>query len=166
MVQPVRTKAFLQSAKAAAMCMAPHVATCPPLPVPALLLVQNLSSKQIAPTDNMHVAKIRQCQMASSVVKGLKAASLCVTYIKAVSYPYPWWFLQPQFHSLFFFGWIWLAELCTQHQTLLQWTVNFCFWTPLLMPAAKGYAGSLGKLEMTGVYMCRYNHTITSSEKK
>ena len=98
----------------------------------------------------------------------LKEASLCVfTYIKVVSHPYPslvprpsssveggsgdktnpypWWFLRPQFHNLFSLRWIGLAELCTQCQTRLQWTVNCCFWTPLMQAS-----GSLGKLEMTG----------------
>ena len=53
MVQPVLTKAFVQSVKAAAMRMAPHVETYPPPPILAFLLVQNLSSKQIASTDNI-----------------------------------------------------------------------------------------------------------------
>ena len=53
MAQPVPTKAFLQPAKAAAMCMAPRAETRPPLPIPPFLLAQNLSSKRIAPTDNM-----------------------------------------------------------------------------------------------------------------
>ena len=52
-VQSVPTKAFLQPAKAAAMCTATHAGTRPPPPIPSFLLVQNLSSKQIAPTDNM-----------------------------------------------------------------------------------------------------------------
>ena len=52
-VQLVPTKAFLQPAKAAAMCTAPHTETRPPPPIPPGLLVQNLSSKRIAPTDNM-----------------------------------------------------------------------------------------------------------------
>ena len=51
------------------MCMAPHAETRPPPPIPPFLLAQNLSSKRIVPTDN--VAKVRQHQMASSVVKGL-----------------------------------------------------------------------------------------------
>ena len=45
--KPVPTKGFLQPAKAAAMFMAPHAETRPPLP---FLLV---SLKPIAPTDNM-----------------------------------------------------------------------------------------------------------------
>ena len=53
MVQPVPTKAFQQPAKAAAMCTAPRAETRQPPPIPPFLLVQNLSSKQIAPTDNM-----------------------------------------------------------------------------------------------------------------
>ena len=50
MAKPVPTKAFLQPAKAATMCMAPRAETRPP---PPFLLAQNLSSKRIAPTDNM-----------------------------------------------------------------------------------------------------------------
>ena len=53
MVQLVPTKAFLQPAKAAAMCTAPWAETCPPPPILPFLLAQNLSSKRIAPTDNM-----------------------------------------------------------------------------------------------------------------
>ena len=49
----VPTKAFLQPAKAAAMCTAPRAETRPPPPTLPFLLAQNLSSKQIAPTDNM-----------------------------------------------------------------------------------------------------------------
>ena len=45
MVQPVMTKAFLQPAKAAAMCTAPHAETRPLPPIPPVSLVQNLSSK-------------------------------------------------------------------------------------------------------------------------
>ena len=51
--KPVSTKAFLQPAKAAAMCMAPRAETHPPPPIPPVLLAQNLSSKWIATTDNM-----------------------------------------------------------------------------------------------------------------
>ena len=39
--------------KAAAMCMAPHAEIRPPPPIPPFLLAQNLSSKRMAPTDNM-----------------------------------------------------------------------------------------------------------------
>ena len=53
MAQPVSTKAFLQLAKTAAICTACHDYASPPPPVPPFLLAQNLSSKQIAPTDNM-----------------------------------------------------------------------------------------------------------------
>ena len=35
------------------MCTAPHAETHPPPPIPPFLLAQNLSSKRIAPTDNM-----------------------------------------------------------------------------------------------------------------
>ena len=53
MVHPVLTKAFLQPAKAAAVCTAPRAETCVPLPILPFLLAQILSSKRIAPTDNM-----------------------------------------------------------------------------------------------------------------
>ena len=53
MAKPVPTKAFLQPAKAAAMCTAPHAETCEPPPIPPFLLAQNLHSKQIVPSDNM-----------------------------------------------------------------------------------------------------------------
>jgi len=46
MGKPVLIKAFLQPAKGAAKCTAPNAETCPPP-------LQNLSPKQIAPTDNM-----------------------------------------------------------------------------------------------------------------
>ena len=54
MAKPVLTKAFLQSAKPAAMCKASHDETRPPSPIPPSLLAQNLSSKWTVPT----VAKI------------------------------------------------------------------------------------------------------------
>ena len=51
MAKPVLTKAFLQPVKTAAMCMS---GLClPTSPIPPFLLAQNLSSKRIAPTDNM-----------------------------------------------------------------------------------------------------------------
>ena len=53
MPKPVLTKAFLQPAKAVAMCTAPRAETRPPPPNPPFLLAQNLSSKRIAPTVNM-----------------------------------------------------------------------------------------------------------------
>ena len=53
MAKPVLTKAFLQPAKTAAMCMVGDDYARPLLPIPPFLLVQNLSSKWIAPTDNM-----------------------------------------------------------------------------------------------------------------
>ena len=53
MAKLVPNKAFLQPAKATAMCTAPHAETRPPPPIPPFLLAQNLSSKRIAPTDNM-----------------------------------------------------------------------------------------------------------------
>ena len=53
MAKPVPTKAFLQPAKAVAMCMAARGESTH-LPLSHLfLLAQNLSSKQIVPTDNM-----------------------------------------------------------------------------------------------------------------
>ena len=53
MVKPVPTKAVLQPAKAAAMCMACLEYARPPPPIPPFLLGQKLSSKWITPTDNM-----------------------------------------------------------------------------------------------------------------
>ena len=53
MLKLVLTKALLQPAKAAAMCTVPRAETRPPPPIQPFLLAQNLSSKQIAPTDNM-----------------------------------------------------------------------------------------------------------------
>ena len=53
MANPVLTKAFLQLAKAAAMCTALQGEPTPPPPFPPFLLAQNLSSKRIAPTDNV-----------------------------------------------------------------------------------------------------------------
>ena len=53
MAQPVLIKAFLQPAKAVAMCRAPHAETRPPPPIPPFFLVQSLSSKRIVPTDNV-----------------------------------------------------------------------------------------------------------------
>ena len=49
----VLTKALLKLAKAAAVCRAPRAETRPHPPIPPFLLTQNLSSKRIAPTDNM-----------------------------------------------------------------------------------------------------------------
>ena len=49
----VPTEAFLQPAKTAAMCMACCDYARPPPSIPCFLLAQNLSSKWIAPTDNM-----------------------------------------------------------------------------------------------------------------
>ena len=68
-VQPVPTKAFLLPAKTAAMGTACCDYAC--LSPPShFLLAQNLSSKWISPTDK--VAKVRLCNRASSVVKGLR----------------------------------------------------------------------------------------------
>ena len=55
MPNPVLTKAFLQPAKTAAMWTAPHAETRPPPPIPPFLFAQNLSSKQIAHTDNVQL---------------------------------------------------------------------------------------------------------------
>ena len=55
MAKPVPTKAFLQPAKAAAMCTAPHAETRPPPTYPTFFASAKpiyISSKQIAPTDN------------------------------------------------------------------------------------------------------------------
>ena len=57
MVQPVLTKAVLQLAKTATILR--HIMTAhppppiPPPPIPRFLLAQDLSSRQIAPTDNI-----------------------------------------------------------------------------------------------------------------
>ena len=64
MAQLLPTKAFLQPAKTAAMCMASPVYAHPP---PPILLVLNLSWKWIAPTDNM----VSWWVHPSSVVKGV-----------------------------------------------------------------------------------------------
>ena len=53
MAKPLPTKAFLQPAKATAMCTAPHAETRPPPPILSFLLAQNLSSKRTPLTDNM-----------------------------------------------------------------------------------------------------------------
>ena len=53
MPKPVMTKAFLQPAKTVATFTASHAETHPPPPIPPFLLAHNLSSKWIAPTDNM-----------------------------------------------------------------------------------------------------------------
>ena len=68
-VQPVLTKAITQPAKAAAMCMACLECARPPLPYPPFLQAQNLSSNRL--WQLIRVAKVRRCQMMSSVVKGL-----------------------------------------------------------------------------------------------
>ena len=51
-VQSVLTKAILQTAKAATMCMACHECAHPPFPISHFLQVQNLSPKWIAQIDN------------------------------------------------------------------------------------------------------------------
>ena len=53
MVYSVATKPVLQPAKTAGMCMSPCAETHSPLPISPFLLDQNLSSKQIASTNNM-----------------------------------------------------------------------------------------------------------------
>ena len=50
---PGADQGFLQPAATAAMHCHPEGCTHPPPLVPPFLLVQNLSSKQIVPTDNM-----------------------------------------------------------------------------------------------------------------
>ena len=82
MAQPVPTKAFLQPAKTAAICTA---CPCPPPPVPPFLLVQNLSSKPITPTDNMQ-PKLSGCVHSSSVVKGLIRRLITMTTLKDMSF--------------------------------------------------------------------------------
>ena len=82
MAQPVPTKAFLQPAKTAVICMA---CPCPPPPVPPFLLVQNLSSKRIAPTDNMQ-PKLSGYVHSSSVVKGIIRRLITMTTLKDMSF--------------------------------------------------------------------------------
>ena len=53
MTNPVTTKPFLQPAKAAAMCTVSRAEIHPSPPIKPFLLAQNLSSKRVAPTDNM-----------------------------------------------------------------------------------------------------------------
>ena len=53
MAHPSLTKAFLQAAATTTMHCQTERWTHPPPPIPPFLLVQNLSSKRIAPTDNM-----------------------------------------------------------------------------------------------------------------
>ena len=53
MAHPSLTRAFTQAAATGAMHHQPEQCTHSPPPVPPFLLAQNLSSKQIAPTDNM-----------------------------------------------------------------------------------------------------------------
>ena len=53
MVQLVPTKAVLQPVETAHICTACHDYADQPPPMLLVLLVQNLSSKRIAPTDNM-----------------------------------------------------------------------------------------------------------------
>ena len=70
MLRPVPTRAFLQPAKAAAMCMAPCAETRPSPPIPPFLVAQNLSSERIARTDNMQ-PKFHDKYTRHQVVKGL-----------------------------------------------------------------------------------------------
>ena len=53
MAHPALTRAFLQAAATATIHFQPEQYTHPPPPVPPFLLAQNLSSKWIAPTDNL-----------------------------------------------------------------------------------------------------------------
>ena len=53
MAKPVPIKAFLQPAKTATMGTTLHAETWPPPPIRPFLLAQNLSSKWIAPTENV-----------------------------------------------------------------------------------------------------------------
>ena len=62
------------------MYKAPSAETHPPPLIPPFLLVQNLSSKQIAPTDK-HVPKVAWLVRSPSVIKGLNqnlGADLCI----------------------------------------------------------------------------------------
>ena len=73
MVQPVPTKGFLQPIKTASLpCAVTRRVTLTHLapPIPPFLLAQNLSSKRIAPTDNM-VPNLHEYTAWSSMVRGL-----------------------------------------------------------------------------------------------
>ena len=78
MVQPVPTKAVLQPAEA--MCMACHDYACPPPLSHLFLLAQNLSSKWIAPTDNIQ-PKSSNAQNRYRWLKGWKERLLNKYYI-------------------------------------------------------------------------------------
>ena len=69
MAHPALTKAFLQAAATAAMHCQPERCTHPPPPVPLFLLAQSLSSKRIAPTDNMR-PKSDDAKWRHRLVKG------------------------------------------------------------------------------------------------
>ena len=64
MVQPIPKKAVLHLAKAAAMCTTCHDYACPLPPIPPFLLVQNLPSKWIVPTNNMRPKSEDPCFQA------------------------------------------------------------------------------------------------------
>ena len=89
MAQSVLTKALLQPAKRAAMCMACHEYACPPplfhlfclhktFPIPSFLLTQNLPyptfftrTKQIVPTDNIQICMTSTLIISCQRVKHL-----------------------------------------------------------------------------------------------
>ena len=76
MAYPALTKAFLQADPTAAMHCHPEWCTHPPPPVPPFLLAQNLSSKQIAPTDNMR-SKTDNTKRHHWLLKGFKPGLMC-----------------------------------------------------------------------------------------
>ena len=53
------------------MCTIPHTETRPPPPIPYFLLVQNLSSKRIVPTNNMW-PKLYNIKWHNLVIEGLQ----------------------------------------------------------------------------------------------
>ena len=87
----------------------------------------------------------------------------------AVPYPYLWQFLQPQFHNLLSLGSIWLAELCTQCQTLLQWTAPLLKNRPTLKNKPPHF---LNKIVAKGAFLRKVSppiyavvHTVMASKK-
>ena len=99
MAQLLPTKAFLQPAKTAAMCMASPDYAHPP---PPILLMQNLSWKWIAPTDNM----VSWWVHPSSVVKGVVE---CLA-IHVVPFPSTFFFLYPSLKTMYI---KWRQPLCS-----------------------------------------------------
>ena len=98
---PGTDQAFLQLAATSAMCCHPERCTHLPHPVPPLIsaIVQNLSSKRIAPTDNMQ-PKSDNAKTVSLVGEGLNRMSIlnyfCSCKVKS------WWLWSWQTGNMFF----------------------------------------------------------------